>query len=170
MSRGQAGLQRDGAGGQEREQVVEVKVDPLRQAVLVQEAVLRELDNQIEELTLRAPVDGVISMLTRHPGDVVGAGLEVVSLVAARPGVVVVIVPEHQARRAVPGASVELHRDALGAPALGGRVIEIAPEVEESPIRVRPSPSIPAWGRRIAIKVASGEEILPGEAFRVSFP
>jgi len=52
--------------------------------------------------------------------------------------------------------------------ALHGRIIELAPEVDEMYARARPSPGIAAWGRRATVQLDGGGEALPGQAFSVS--
>lgn len=164
---GRAGFDRGLGSGHKKS--VETRLEPYRQAVLVQQAAIKQLDQQLDELTIRAPVDGVVSALVHRHGDVVAAAAEVVSLVTSRPGTVTVIVPESSAARVTLGEAAELRRDKLLARPLAGRVVELSPEVEEIPLRARPSPSIAAWGRRATIEISGGEPILPGEAFHVAF-
>jgi hypothetical protein len=52
--------------------------------------------------------------------------------------------------------------------ALHGRVLELAPEIDEMFPRARPSPGIPAWGRRATVQLDGGNEVLSGQAFNVS--
>ena len=69
-------------------------------------------------------------------------------------------------------AAGQLHRlDAtVFARALPAKVIEVSPEIDEAPVRARVAPSIPVWGRRVAVKIEGTEgEILAGEALDVSF-
>jgi multidrug resistance efflux pump len=163
----QAGVRPKGA--QAQSQAIDLMVEPARQAVAVGEAELKELDFSIEQLTLRAPADGTVSTLTHRPGDYVQAGVEIASVVTTRPGVLVVIVPEQAARRVALGSAAKVRRDKLFSRAAEARVIELAPEVDEVPLRARPSPNIPAWGRRALIELNGAEETLPGEAYYVSF-
>lgn len=166
--RGQAGLDRAGAGDHQHRQAVDVQVEPVRLAVDVQRAALRQLDVQIDDLVLRAPADGVVTSLSHHEGDVVAAGTEVLALVSGCPGVVVASFPEAAAPEIEPGREVTLRRRAFLSPALHGRAIEVAPEIDETLVRARPSPNVPVWSRRVTIQLADGVELLPGEAFDVS--
>jgi len=101
-------------------------------------------------------------------GDVVGAGMPVITLVTSRPGHIVTYVPERQIRSYPPGAAVSLRKIGVAVAALRAHVVELAPMVEEVPIRARPTPSVPMWGRRIVVKLADLVPLLPGDAFRVS--
>lgn len=156
-------------GGQGHEQAVDLLVEPARQAVAVGEAELKQLDFALEGLTLRAPADGTVSTVLHRPGDYVAAGAEIASVVTTRPGVLVAVVPEQAARRVAVGSVAKVRRDKLFARSVEGRVIELAPEIDEVPVRARPSPGIAAWGRRALIELNGGDETLPGEAYYVSF-
>jgi len=52
---------------------------------------------------------------------------------------------------------------------LRAHVVELAPMVEEVPVRARPTPTVPMWGRRIVVKLDEPVPLLPGDAFRVSY-
>lgn len=166
--RGQAGLSQVGAGNHDHIRAVEAHVEPVRRAVDVQKAAIAQLDLQIEQLTLRAPVDGLVSTITHRPGEIVAAGSEVISIVSSRPGVLVVELSEGMAARAKLGQGVSVRPKELLSKALRGHVLEIAPEVDEMDVRARPSPGIAAWGRRVTVQLEGGGEVLPGQAFSVS--
>lgn len=152
----------------EQRERLERRLQPFRAALAVQEAALRELDFAIEEATLRAPVDGTVGALLLRPGDAVGAGAPVLQLVTTRPGHVVAFVPERQARGLAIGMGAMLRRSGALTGALRGRLVELAPMVEEVPPRARHSPSVPLWARRVVIKLDDAATLLPGEAFHVS--
>lgn len=143
-------------------------LEPHRLAVAVQEAAIAELDRALEDLTLRAPTDGTVTMLWRQAGDAVAAASPIATVVDARPGVVVALVPETAALRVAVGAKAAVRREGLLSRPMDGEVIEIVPEVEELPPRGRASPTIPAWGRRAFIQLRGGSELVPGEAFHVT--
>ncbi len=168
-SRGQAGLGQIGAGNHDHGRAVDAHVEPARRAVEVQKAAIRQLDLQIEQLTLHAPAEGVVSLVSHRPGEIVPAGTEVVSLVTTRPGVLVVELSEGMAARAALGQAVTVRSKELLSRALHGRVIELSPEVDEMDPRARPSPGIAAWGRRATVQLDGGGQVLPGQAFSVSF-
>lgn len=167
-NRGQAGLGQVGAGNHDHNRAVELHVEPARRAVAVQQAAIHQLDLQIEQLTLRAPTDSVVTSIAHHPGEVVAAGLEVLALVSARPGVLVAELTEGMATHVKLGQGVTVRSKELFAKGIHGRVIELAPEVDEMAERARPSPGIAAWGRRATVQLDGGGDVLPGQAFSVS--
>ncbi len=166
---GQAGLAAQ-ADPKKHKTIVESRIEPARKAVLAQEAELRRLDHAIEELVVRSPVEGVVSLLSHRAGEVIPAGTEIARVVTSRPGGVIAIVPEKSATRVAVGQAADVRRAGLFARALPAKVIEVSPEIDEAPVRARVAPSIPVWGRRVAVKIEGTEgEILAGEALDVSF-
>ena len=166
--RGQAGLAQVGAGNHDHARAVDVHVEPVRRAVNVQNAAIREIDVRIEQLVLRAPIEGTVTLIAHRAGEIVPAGTEVVRMVTARPGVLVVELPEGMAARARVGQSVSVRSKDIFTRALKGHLIELAPEVDEMYEQARPSPGIAAWGRRAAVQLDGGGDVLPGQAFSVA--
>lgn len=146
---------------------VAVRLKPYEEAVHAREVALKAAELALEQATLRSHVDGVVSMLVHHAGDVVSAGSEVVRVTDGRPGRVVVWVPERLALRASAGSAAEVRRQALFTTRIEGRIVEASPEIEEVPLRSRPSPGVPAWGRRIVIECPPDSRFLLGEALHV---
>lgn len=140
----------------------DARVRPYREAIKTKRAAIAELDYQLAQYELRAPVDGTIALLVRATGDVVTPGTEVLRVVSGRPGHLMATVPEERARNLTPGLELTV-RTSRGfmSRTLHGTVVEVGPSVEELPLRSWLSPQWPRWGRRAVIKV-DGET--PGEA------
>lgn len=167
IGRGQAGLDRGYAG---HAKAVTTRLEPYKQAVVVQEAAVKQLELALDELVVRSPTDGVVSSVLHQTGDVVQPGTALVSVVTSRPRTVIAIVPEVTANQVVLGAAADLRRDTMFWSAVQrGRVVELSPEIEETPQRARPSPTVPAFGRRVTIELGPGPDVVPGEAFHVVF-
>jgi multidrug resistance efflux pump len=157
-----------GAGNHDHSRAVEAHVEPVRRAVEVQRAAIRQLDLQIDQLTLHAPTDGLVTTVSHRPGEIVAAGSEILSLVSARPGVLVAELSEGMAARVSLGQGVSVRSKELLSRSRHGHVIELSPEIDELLPRARPSPGIAAWGRRATVQLESGGDVLPGQAFSVS--
>ena len=166
---GRAGLGHQKVGTDAHAEVVNQRLEPLREQLRVAEAAVAELEVQLAASILRAPDDGVVTSVDHHAGEVVAAGAPVVTLTAGRPGVVVAFVPEARAAAVRVGDRVTVSgRTPLLSGRRPGRVIEAGPDVTELPLRFRISPSLPAWGRRVVIQTEGGTW-LPGEEIRVAF-
>lgn len=152
----------------EQQKRLEQRLGPQHVAISVHEAELAQIEYEIGELTLRAPVDGQVGMILHRVGDVVSAGMPVVTLITSRPGHIVTYVPERQIRSYPLGTAVTLRKIGVAVAAMRAHVVELAPMIEEVPVRARPTPSVPLWGRRIVVKLDDPVSLLPGDAFRVS--
>src|SRR5262249_52954810 len=72
------------------------EIDQARAALEAAQATLRSLEKQIEELTIRAPIDGTVEAVELHPGDLVAANAPVISLMDTRNLWVRAYVPENR--------------------------------------------------------------------------
>jgi HlyD family secretion protein len=169
IQQGKAGLDGHGKRVDSHDEAVQALVAPSRIAVRAQQAVLQEIDIQVDECTVRSPADGIVSLVVHQKGEVIPSGEPIVTIVTGRPGVIVASVPERIASSLAPGDPATLRRRLLMSPAMHGKVLEVSPEVDESPVRARPSPGIPVWGRRVAIQLDKPEKLLHGEGFHVRF-
>jgi multidrug resistance efflux pump len=165
---GQAGMGKT-MGGKAAASQLQKRLDPLREDVRIREEAVKLAELAINEATVRAHVEGTVSMVLHHAGDVVPAGTELVRISTGRPGRIICWVPERQAQAIEAGRDVHLREVKLFGAAFGGRIAEVAPEIEEVPLRARTSPQVPAWGRRIEIESWPARPLLLGEAVRVRF-
>jgi multidrug resistance efflux pump len=165
---GQAGMGK-AMGGKAAAGQLQKRLEPLREDVRIREEAVKLAELAITEASVRAHVEGTVSMVLHHEGDVVPAGTELVRISAGRPGRVICWVPERHAQTIEAGHDVHLREMRLFGASFGGRIAEVAPEIEEVPLRARTSPAVPAWGRRIEIESWPSRPLLLGEAVRVRF-
>lgn len=159
-----------GGGGDQHRAIVQLRVAPIREELRVKEAELAQVAHQVGSMTLRAPTDGVVSVINRRAGELLAAGEPAMIIVNHRPGIFAIYIPERQSRLPRIGDRVHLSRRGVFSRAGQGRVIEVAPDISELPLRLRASPSIPVWGRRILVDATESEgmrNVPPGEELRV---
>ncbi|MBL8915321.1 MAG: HlyD family efflux transporter periplasmic adaptor subunit [Archangium sp.] len=148
----------------------EARVAPFREALKAKQAAIAQLDFQVEQYEIRAPVDGTVSLLVHPVGDVIPSGVEVLRLVRGRPGHLVATVPEERARGLAPGLTLTVRASrGLWSEKIKGTVVEVGPSVEQLPLRSWLSPSWPRWGRRAVIKVEGDSHWQAGERLYVQF-
>jgi HlyD family secretion protein len=169
---GQAGLdgKRDGKTAAEREAIVALRTAPLREALRIKDIKLSQLTLQLDALSLRAPGDGVVAVINRRAGEMLAAGETAVVIVAHRPGLFEVYLPDRQQRLPTVGGPVRLTRTGILARPSEGRVVEVSPAIVELPIRLRLSPGVPGWGRRVVVDASQSEamrSVPAGEEVRV---
>lgn len=148
----------------------EARVAPFREALKAKAAAIAQLDFQVEQFEVRAPVDGTVSLLVHPVGDVIASGVEVLRLVRGRPGHLVATVPEERARGLAPGLTLTVRASrGLWSEKTKGTVVEVGPSVEQLPLRSWLSPQWPRWGRRAVIKVEGEAHWQAGERLYVQF-
>ncbi len=152
----------------EQEARLEDRMAPFRAAIAVHETSLRQVEQDLAELTLRAPVEGTVSVVLQQVGDVVRAGMPIVTLVTARPGYVIGYVPERQSRRLAVGDRVGLRRYGSFGGRVSAQIVELAPTLEAAPARLSAKLTLPFFVRRVVIRMDQPQALLPGESFYVS--
>ena len=162
----QGGLGRGLTAGATTSEVARL-VAPYREAVRLREEAVKLGALALEEATLRARVEGTVSLILFHEGDVVPLGTEIARIATGRPGVVVCWMPERSVDKVWPGMTAHLRTTGAFDQGFVGHVVEISPELEEVPIRARLSPNVPAWGRRVLIEGTPNRPLVLGEALHV---
>jgi multidrug resistance efflux pump len=165
---GQAGLGTGADPYASHAGTVATRLAPYKEAVEGARAELRQSEIALEELVLKAPSDGRVTAILHHPGEVVAAGTQVVTVMSGRRGAIQVSAPEKAAAALSIGSHVQVRRAGYWSRSIAGTVIEIAPEIDEAPPRARTSPTVPAWGRRVVVQT-NAAELLPGELVYVVF-
>jgi hypothetical protein len=108
-----------------------------------------------------------VALVSHRPGEVVPAGAEVVRVVAPSAGRVLAWVADRARIDVAAGQPVQVRRPASFDGPYPGTVIELGGEVELMPQRMWLAPTSPMFGRRVVVKLAGGETLLPGEALDV---
>ena len=163
---GQAGLGQPLRRSKTDEQI-DLRLGPVRAEVQVRRAAVRAAELALAEASIRAGADGTVAAILHQAGEVVGVGTEVVRIAAGRPGFIVCWVPERLAVRIVVGDVARVRGVRLFDRSFEAKVVEISPQIEEVPPRARPSPNVPAWGRRVILDSQSAGPFLLGEALHV---
>ena len=97
------------------------------------EAQLREIDTQLAEMSITAPSDSVLEVLTVRGGDVIGPNREVATLLLTSPLWVRVFVPEPWLGKIETGTKVSLRVDSFPERMFAGEVIQVARAAEFTP-------------------------------------
>ncbi|MBI4878891.1 MAG: HlyD family efflux transporter periplasmic adaptor subunit [Planctomycetes bacterium] len=127
-------------------------------------ASLAAIERRIEELAVRAPVDGVIEAIDLQPGDLVREGAPVLSLIDPARLWVRAYVPE-DLLTLQPGDLLQVSVDAFPGKSFSGRVGFIAREAEFTPRNVQTPEERSEQVFRIKVMLEDGLDLLrPGMA------
>jgi HlyD family secretion protein len=99
-----------------------------------QRLVVEDLQRQVEDLSIRSPVDGLVSRVSINDRDSVTAGQEIVTIVDLSAFEVEVMIPEIYSDELSPGVAATITYDNRE---WQGAVKSISPEVEGSRVRTR---------------------------------
>jgi len=113
------------------------KVASQRAMVQQAEANLAQVEVALEQTQITAPFDGVISVRHREPGEVVGAGVAVLTLRDPNDRWVRIFVPENRVGRLRLGQSAMISADAYPDERYRGEITFIADEAEFTPRNVQ---------------------------------
>lgn len=116
-----------------------------------------------EAVELRAPFDGVVSLVQHDVGEAVLAGDPILTITKKTPDNIVAYATERQAGRVRENMKVQLvDRNSTPSLVVDSQVVYVGPTVEQMPARLWRNPNMPQWGRPILVKIPSGLKLVPG--------
>lgn len=113
------------------------KIDAARAQVEQARAAVRALDALLENMTVRAPFDGVVTVRHREPGEIIPAGSPVLSVLNREDRWVRIYVPETRIAAVRLGLKAEITTDTYRGKQYEGAVAQIASEAEFTPKTVQ---------------------------------
>jgi len=144
-------------------------LEPIRHAIAAQEARVKALNLQREALSIRSPINGIITAVRYQPGQAVQAGVPVVKVTSTAPGDVISYLREGHEYRPRKGEKALVRSRSGPRPILTGIVQEVGPEYERIPTHQLRDPNRPEWGVPVRISLADNSSLLPGELVDVTF-
>lgn len=126
------------------------------------EASLQAIDSQIEELTIKAPLDGIIEAAQINPGDMVSPNAPILSMIDPANLWVRAYVPENRLDLQL-GQRVEVSVDSYPDRKFGGTISFIARQAEFTPGNIQTPEERSKQVFRIKVTLEEGAEVLrPG--------
>jgi multidrug resistance efflux pump len=126
-----------------------------RVAVEAADAASRAIERQLEELVIKAPVDGVVEAVELQPGDLVGANSPAVSLLDSTHLWVRAYVPENRLSVKL-GDAVSVSVDTYSAERFAGRISFVSRQAEFTPSNVQTPEDRSPQVFRIKVELESG--------------
>jgi multidrug resistance efflux pump len=146
---------------------------PISAAIKVQEALMQEIQVELDKLMITAPIDGVISMVYRYPGQSIQAGDPIVSIARPDSSYVISYVRQQQRISLYEGMEVGLRlRASPGAPEYTSSVEVVGPQVAQVPAHQLSDQTVPEWATPIKIPIPPElrqEDLRPGQLVHVIF-
>lgn len=115
-----------------QQETLEFEIRERRSQAERQRLVVEDVERQVDELTIRSPVDGLVSRVMVNDRDAVTQGQQLVMVVDLSAFEVEVMIPENYADEIGPSTEAVITYDARQFP---GTVKSVSPEVEGSRVR-----------------------------------
>jgi multidrug resistance efflux pump len=116
-----------------------------------------------ESVELRAPFDGVVSLVQHTAGEAVLAGEPILTIAKKEPENIVAYATERQVSRVQENTVVQLiDRNSSPNLMVDSQVVYVGPTVEQMPARLWRNPNIPQWGRPVLVKIPPSLKLVPG--------
>jgi multidrug resistance efflux pump len=142
---------------------------PLKAAIETQKKRIDEVRLQIENLLIRAPLDGVVAAVHKWGGQNVLAGDPVLSIASTETQYILSYVREDMGVKPRVGMPVEVSLRNLPRRTARAEVEEVGPQVELVPPHQLRDPQVPEWGLPVRITVPETLDLKPGELVDVTF-
>ena len=142
---------------------------PLREAIAVESARLREIEVQRQALFLRSPVDGQVSQILCRNGQSVVPGEPIVMIAERSVQEIVAYLEERDATRIQLNAAVQVASHARPGVVAESVVLRVAPAIEPLPQRLWRNPQVADYGRAVVIAASPAMQLTPGEMVNVRF-
>jgi multidrug resistance efflux pump len=145
-------------------------IAPLRDAVEAQQARIKELQLQIENLEIEAPITGTICAIYRWPGQTIRSGDPIMTIAADNGRYIVSYIHQEQMLRPKLGSTVLIKSREPKAEALASTVEHVGSQIELIPQHQRRNVQLLEWGLPVRIAMPKNLVVMPGELIDVSFP
>jgi HlyD family secretion protein len=113
------------------------RIEAQRAQLAEAEAAVRTIDATLENMTIRAPFDGIVTVRHAEPGEVLPAGTPVLTLMRPDDRWVRIYVPETRVGAVSLGQPAEIRIDTFPDRSFEGEVVYIASEAEFTPKNVQ---------------------------------
>jgi multidrug resistance efflux pump len=145
LHRAQAELEQAEARVEETQAALaELEAGPAEEAVALAQAQVRQaeagvalIDAQLDQLTLRAPMDGIVSTRSAQVGETATAGRPLLTIANLDKVTLVLYIPENRIGQVQIGQEVEVSVDSFPERVFVGQVASIAGEAEFTPRNVQ---------------------------------
>jgi HlyD family secretion protein len=121
---------------QKKIQAIEESLEALKEGIKALEASKRQVETMIEELTLKSPLDGHVVEKIANEGEVIGAGMPVVTLIDPQSLYLKIFVDTLENRKVKIGDKAVIFLDAYPDRPIEAKVVRIAQKAEFTPKEV----------------------------------
>jgi multidrug resistance efflux pump len=147
---------------------IEQRIAPDRAAAEAQRERVRQLEQVMSRIELRAPFAGRVGAVLHLAGAVVPTNGQVITVVDDRPKSAVAYVDQRWASRVRLGDRARLVPSDRSGPPRFGKVVSLGASIAEMPARFWHFPNQPSFGRQVFVELEEAAP-LPGQVFDATF-
>lgn len=142
---------------------VDNALEVIRKEIVVQEQQMAQVRARRQPLVLKSPIDGMVNLVQKGPGETVLAGEPILTIAELRPSQIIAYVDENQISHVKERMVVRLIKNDNPGQIVNSQVVSLGPNVELMPERLWRNPNIQQWGRAVVIKSPPDLKLLPGQ-------
>ena len=116
-----------------------------------------------QPLVLTSPIDGMVNLVQKGPGEAVLAGEPILTIAERRTSRIIAYVDENQMSQVKEGMAVRLIKGDNRGQIINSQVVSLGPNIELMPQRLWRNPTVQQWGRPVMIKNPPALNLLPGQ-------
>jgi HlyD family secretion protein len=146
-------------------EITKVSEDPLRAAIAVQESKLRLTEAELSPIMLKAPMDGIVSVIFHRSGEAVTAGQPIVAIATLSPVRIVGYLRPPLNGEPQVGARVEVRTRGVHREVGSAQIVEVGTQLESLPISLASPFKLASveLGLPIGVSLPPNLKIRPGE-------
>ncbi len=122
-----------------------------------------EIERQVAELVIKAPVNGVIGNVNFIPGEQIEARATIVNIYQLHPNQVTTYIPEGLLTNLQMGDLLSVSSLQDTEYTIQGEIIGLGNKIRELPVRMRRDPNVQAWGREVLLQISPDNALMQGE-------
>lgn len=142
---------------------VDNALEVIRKEIVVQEQQMAQVRARRQPLVLKSPIDGMVNLVQKGPGETVLAGEPILTIAELRPSQIIAYVDENQISHVKERMVVRLIKNDNPGQIVNSQVVSLGPNVELMPERLWRNPNVQQWGRAVVIKNPPDLKLLPGQ-------
>ena len=144
-------------------------VAPIQAAIEKQQAVVTQLELELEDLDIRSPIDGVITAIHKRASQFVLPGDPIVTVTGTDSEWIVFYIRDGMDVDPQINQPVRVRPRQKGAEFVDSVIAEIGPRHQAVPIEMLSDPTVPEWAHPIFIRRPADLPLRPGERVDVEF-
>jgi multidrug resistance efflux pump len=146
---------------------IEAALQPIHEAINVQEKTLAQLLIEQPIVTVEAPFDGVITNIVIRNNDTIANREPMLTIVETEPKAIIAYIKEEQTSMVKEKMEVSVMKRTYPQKIAKSQITYLSPVMELLPQQLWLANNMPQWGRPIIIEIPPDFDVIPGEVVNI---